>query len=130
MLFTRAVGALGRTRKAWTKTASLSSNINLPIVELTGATMSCDALYALSQGHATIALGTEATRSIGGSRAVIDGVLDRNEVAYGINTGFGLFSNVVVAEDKLVELQENLIRSHSAGVGTTRRADIFFHSII
>ena len=31
--------------------------------------------------------------------------------------GFGLFSNVNISGDKLVMLQENLIRSHAAGVG-------------
>lgn len=36
---------------------------------------------------------------------------------YGINTGFGRFSNVKVPNDKLTELQYNLIRSHSTGVG-------------
>lgn len=39
------------------------------------------------------------------------------QVVYGINTGFGLFSNVTVPSSKLEELQDNLIRSHSAGVG-------------
>ena len=44
-------------------------------------------------------------------------ILDTGEVAYGINTGFGLFSKVVIAPEKLEELQENLIRSHAAGTG-------------
>jgi len=48
---------------------------------------------------------------------VIDDIVASGEVAYGINTGFGLFSNVVIGPGKLTELQENLIRSHSAGVG-------------
>ena len=38
-------------------------------------------------------------------------------LAYGINTGFGLFANVVVGPSQLAELQTNLIRSHAAGVG-------------
>jgi hypothetical protein len=36
---------------------------------------------------------------------------------YGINTGFGLFSDVVIPPHQLKDLQVNLIRSHSAGVG-------------
>ena len=36
---------------------------------------------------------------------------------YGINTGFGLFSNVTIAGDQLERLQVNLIRSHAAGTG-------------
>ena len=36
-------------------------------------------------------------------------VLESGEVAYGINTGFGLFSKVVVGKDQLHDLQVNLI---------------------
>lgn len=39
------------------------------------------------------------------------------QVVYGITTGFGKFARTVISADKLEELQENLIRSHSAGVG-------------
>ena len=40
-----------------------------------------------------------------------------DEPVYGINTGFGRFSNVKIPADKLRDLQYNLIRSHSTGVG-------------
>merc|ERR1719235_1586634 len=43
--------------------------------------------------------------------------MESGQVAYGINTGFGVFANVTVSPEQLKELQENLIRSHSAGVG-------------
>lgn len=36
----------------------------------------------------------------------------------GINTGFGNFARVRIPDHQLVQLQENLIRSHAAGVGT------------
>uniref|UniRef100_A0AAQ6ARU4 Histidine ammonia-lyase n=1 Tax=Amphiprion ocellaris TaxID=80972 RepID=A0AAQ6ARU4_AMPOC len=38
-------------------------------------------------------------------------------VVYGITTGFGKFARTVIPVSKLKELQENLVRSHSAGVG-------------
>uniref|UniRef100_A0A673ZK41 Histidine ammonia-lyase n=1 Tax=Salmo trutta TaxID=8032 RepID=A0A673ZK41_SALTR len=38
-------------------------------------------------------------------------------VVYGITTGFGKFARTVIPVHKLKELQENLVRSHSAGVG-------------
>lgn len=41
----------------------------------------------------------------------------RNKVIYGINTGFGPMAQYKVDDDKQVELQYNLIRSHAAGVG-------------
>ncbi|MCX8143219.1 MAG: histidine ammonia-lyase [Bacteroidia bacterium] len=40
-----------------------------------------------------------------------------NRSYYGINTGFGSLCNVRIEDDQLVQLQENLIKSHSCGVG-------------
>jgi len=36
---------------------------------------------------------------------------------YGVNTGFGKLASVRIGSDKLVDLQKNLVRSHSAGYG-------------
>uniref|UniRef100_A0A8C5C412 Histidine ammonia-lyase n=1 Tax=Gadus morhua TaxID=8049 RepID=A0A8C5C412_GADMO len=43
--------------------------------------------------------------------------LSLSVVVYGITTGFGKFARTVIPVGKLKELQENLVRSHSAGVG-------------
>jgi len=40
-----------------------------------------------------------------------------NKIIYGINTGFGPMAQYRISEDNLVELQYNLIRSHSSGSG-------------
>ena len=45
-------------------------------------------------------------------RAVSDG-----RVIYGVSTGFGMFKNKILPTEALSELQTNLIRSHSCGVG-------------
>ena len=50
--------------------------------------------------------------------AVVQQVLDSGATAYGINTGFGLLANTRIAPDQLAQLQENLVLSHAAGVGT------------
>jgi len=62
-------------------------------------------------------LTPDAWKRVRAARGVIDRVLERGEVVYGINTGFGAFSHVIIPPDKLSELQENLIRSHACGVG-------------
>jgi histidine ammonia-lyase len=36
---------------------------------------------------------------------------------YGVNTGFGLLSDVKIPSDQLAQLQLNLVRSHAVGVG-------------
>uniref|UniRef100_A0AAR2JQ95 Histidine ammonia-lyase n=1 Tax=Pygocentrus nattereri TaxID=42514 RepID=A0AAR2JQ95_PYGNA len=45
-------------------------------------------------------------------------VQKRQQFVYGITTGFGKFARTVIPISKLKELQENLIRSHSAGLGS------------
>lgn len=51
-------------------------------------------------------------------REFVDSVLDDDKPVYGINTGFGMLSDVRIAHENLEELQINLIRSHAIGVGT------------
>jgi len=83
---------------------------------LDGETLSTSALEALGDGQ-QIALDAEAKRRVDASREIVDRIISTQEVVYGINTGFGLFSNVTISPDKLCELQDNLIRSHAAGCG-------------
>jgi len=77
---------------------------------------SCD-LMRLSQPGQQMEIAETAWTAVRESRKVVDLMLEKRQVAYGINTGFGLFSNVVIDDDELELLQRNLIRSHSAGVG-------------
>ncbi|GAB9469176.1 Histidine ammonia-lyase [Globisporangium polare] len=88
-----------------------------PLV-LDGVSLCAEDLVLLSRGETKIALSADAWERVAHGREVVDNILkDSTRVAYGINTGFGLFSNVVISPDKLTELQENLIRSHSSGTG-------------
>ena len=86
-------------------------------VTLDGETLTTTALLRCSKPATRIILSAEAAGRISDGRAIVDRILESNEVVYGINTGFGLFSNVTVSAEKVSELQENLIRSHAAGCG-------------
>src|SRR5436305_2898156 len=54
---------------------------------------------------------------IAASRKLIEQIVARDEVVYGVNTGFGKLSDVRVAPDDLRQLQLNLVRSHACGIG-------------
>jgi histidine ammonia-lyase len=73
-------------------------------------------LMSINQ-HTQIKLSASAWKRVGASRKVVDDIVNNGQVKYGINTGFGNFAEVVISPDRLRELQENLIRSHAAGVG-------------
>ncbi|MGH9571814.1 MAG: aromatic amino acid lyase, partial [Candidatus Angelobacter sp.] len=51
------------------------------------------------------------------ARAVVDGLVREDRVAYAINTGVGRLSDIRIPPEQNRQLQINLIRSHSVGVG-------------
>lgn len=83
-----------------------------------GNHLSISDLVLLSKGRNPIRLRKVAEERVAAGRSLVDAILKENRVVYGITTGFGKFARTVIAPEKLQELQENLIRSHSAGVGT------------
>jgi histidine ammonia-lyase len=62
-------------------------------------------------------LGDDARERVRAARRVVEDVVRDGRVVYGITTGFGALSEVVIPPDRIRELQLNLIRSHAAGVG-------------
>jgi histidine ammonia-lyase len=54
---------------------------------------------------------------IAGSAAAVERIVAGGETVYGVNTGFGLLANTRIPDNRLAELQTNLILSHSAGLG-------------
>ncbi len=64
--------------------------------------------------------GQESIAAMDRSRAVVDAIVAGGAKApavYGVNTGFGAMAEVRISPDQIVALQQNLVRSHSAGVG-------------
>src|SRR5213592_5015879 len=73
---------------------------------------------------ATVALDGEAVEicslaqpRILASRKVVEEIIARDAVVYGVTTGFGKLSDVRIPHDALAELQLNLVRSHACGIG-------------
>lgn len=64
-----------------------------------------------------VRLGDDVVQLIKTSRDTVEEVLREKRIMYGINTGFGKFSDVVIDEGDVNTLQLNLIRSHACGVG-------------
>ncbi|KAJ4937961.1 hypothetical protein JOQ06_002589 [Pogonophryne albipinna] len=86
-------------------------------VELDGNSLTSTDLVNLGRGLYKIKLTLEAEKKVVQSRELLDTIVKENKVVYGITTGFGKFARTVIPVSKLKELQENLVRSHSAGVG-------------
>nr|NUR36614.1 aromatic amino acid lyase [Sphingomonas sp.] len=78
--------------------------------------MSLDQLRQLWLG-AEARLDQAAMQRVAESAAAIERIVAGGETVYGVNTGFGLLANTRIPDDRLAELQTNLILSHSAGLG-------------
>jgi histidine ammonia-lyase len=68
-------------------------------------------------GPVEVSLGMDARQSVAEASEYIGEVVAGGAEIYGVNTGFGQLARVRVSDDELVKLQENLVRSHAAGVG-------------
>ncbi|HEY4164516.1 MAG TPA: histidine ammonia-lyase [Dongiaceae bacterium] len=64
-----------------------------------------------------VTLDKKADAAIDRSAATVQSILDRHEVAYGINTGFGSLAHTRIPDDQVAELQRRLVLSHAAGTG-------------
>jgi histidine ammonia-lyase len=82
-----------------------------------GDTLTIDEAYAVAVGHLRVGLAPKARERMLRTRAVVDGIVDRDATVYGVTTGFGKLSDVAIPRDRLAELQVNLVRSHASGVG-------------
>ena len=86
-------------------------------MELNGQTLTLEQIAAVAFGHEHVAISPSARPRIKASREVVEQIVTRDAVVYGVNTGFGKLSDVRVPKDELRQLQLNLVRSHACGIG-------------
>src|SRR6185295_19064161 len=86
------------------------------MLKLNPDSVSLDTLRQLWQGEAA-SLDDPSMQRVANAAASIDRIVAGGETVYGVNTGFGLLANTRIPDDRLAELQTNLILSHSAGLG-------------
>lgn len=84
---------------------------------LDGNSLTLEQVWDVAVERAEVGLAPGARQRVARARAVVDAVIERNAVVYGVTTGFGKLSEIAIPHGKLAELQVNLVRSHAAGVG-------------
>ncbi|MBP1948937.1 histidine ammonia-lyase [Virgibacillus litoralis] len=87
------------------------------MIILTEGTLSLDEVKRVVYDNEQVALSQDTKINLTSSRNTVENMLNKKKTMYGINTGFGKFSDVLIAEEDLDELQLNLIHSHACGVG-------------
>ena len=87
-------------------------------VLLTGADMSVADVEAVARHGAHATLDEAARGRMQEARDVIETLVARGEVVYGVTTGFGDLATTFIRPADAERLQENLLASHAAGVGS------------
>jgi histidine ammonia-lyase len=88
-----------------------------PTVTLDGSSLAVEDVVAVARHGAKVRVAAKAWSAVERSRKVVDGLVARGEVAYGITTGFGEFAHVTIEPNQVRQLQRNLLMSHAVGIG-------------
>jgi histidine ammonia-lyase len=87
------------------------------LITLTGNSLTLKEVEAVLYGHEEISIATASLGKVEASRRVVETIVAEERLVYGITTGFGKFSDVLIKSEYVEELQLNLIHSHACGVG-------------
>ncbi|MBI1730227.1 histidine ammonia-lyase [Candidatus Acetothermia bacterium] len=87
------------------------------MIHLDGKSLTLAEVERVVFGGEAVAAAPEALVGVSASAELVEKIVSESRPVYGINTGFGKMSTQTIPKGKLKELQINLLRSHSAGVG-------------
>jgi len=86
-------------------------------VRLTGDPLRIDELVAVARDGAPVEVDPSVRARMAPGRALVDAAVEREQVVYGITTGFGALAAVRIPREEAIELQHAIVRSHAAGAG-------------
>ena len=86
-------------------------------ITLTGQTLTIEDVVAVARGGERAELHTDALARIKKCREFLETRLAQREIMYGVNTGIGELSEVVLPDDQVEQFQRFLIYNHAAGIG-------------
>ncbi len=84
---------------------------------LTGENLTLEDFDRVVNRNEKVKASEEAVERVAKGRKAVDTIVDNGKTIYGINTGFGKFSDVSIEKEDVLLLQKNLIHSHACGVG-------------
>ncbi|WPK10372.1 histidine ammonia-lyase [Lysinibacillus louembei] len=87
------------------------------MIILNGSDLTIEQMKAILYKGETVAIDEAAKQRVLKSREHVERIVRDDKTVYGINTGFGKFSDVKIEEAEVGALQINLIRSHACGFG-------------
>ena len=86
-------------------------------IVLNGSGLSVENLVKIARYGEKVELHPDALERINVCRSMLEEKLAAHEIMYGINTGIGEFSEVVLNDEQVQQFQRYLIYNHAAGIG-------------
>ncbi len=86
-------------------------------IVLNGSGLTIEKLNAIARHGEKVELAPDAVERIKKCRAMLERKIDAHEIMYGVNTGIGEFSEVVLNDEQVQDFQKYLIYNHAAGIG-------------
>lgn len=94
----------------------------MPII-LDGSGLTIEKMVRIARGGEKVELHPDALARITKCRSMLEEKIQAHEIMYGVNTGIGEFSEVVLNDDQVKQFQKYLIYNHAAGIGDPAPAE-------
>ena len=82
-----------------------------------GSGLTIEDVVNVARHDEKVELHPDALERIIKCRAMLERKVEANEIMYGVNTGIGEFSEVVLNDDQVKDFQKYLVYNHAAGIG-------------
>jgi len=86
-------------------------------IVLNGSGLTVEKLVRIARHGERVELDPDAQSRIQVCRRMLEDKIEAGEIVYGVNTGIGEFSEVVLTGDQVRQFQRYLIYNHAAGIG-------------
>ena len=86
-------------------------------IRIDGRSLKIEDVVRVARHQEPIELAPEAVERIRICRGMLEKKIAAHEIMYGVNTGIGEFSEVVLTDEQVRQFQRYLIYNHAAGIG-------------
>ena len=86
-------------------------------ITLNGSGLTVEKLVRTARNKEKVELSKDSLERIKTCRAMLEEKIQAREIMYGVNTGIGEFSEVVLSDEQVKDFQKYLIYNHAAGIG-------------
>jgi histidine ammonia-lyase len=94
------------------------------VVGINGEELIIEDVVAVARNNEKVIIPREVKEKVARCRQILEELVKEKKIVYGVTTGFGALGSLKIPPEDVKELQSNLIRSHSAGVGKPLDRDV------